>query len=214
MDILYEDNHLFVVNKEAGRAMQEVPGDKDDLTSLAKAYIKERDNKPGGVFLHAVHRLDKPVSGIAVFAKTQKALERMNRFIREGRFTKTYFALVEGEIPPSGHLKDYLFHGDHKALLWDTPQEGYKRAELTFRRMRLIDGFSLVEINLLTGRYHQIRAQLAKFGYPIVNDDKYGSRVKKAAPGIFLHHGKVSFPHPVKEEMLLLKSEVPLYFDS
>ncbi|CRX38735.1 RluA family pseudouridine synthase [Estrella lausannensis] len=214
MNILYEDNHLLVLNKDAGRVMQEAPGSADDLTSCAKAFIKERDQKPGGVFLHAVHRLDKPVSGIAVFAKTQKALERMNRFIREGRFNKIYFALVEGEIPASGHLKDYLFHGDHKAVLRNSPQEGYKRAELTFRRLRQGHGFSLVEINLLTGRYHQIRAQLSNFGYPIVNDDKYGSRIKKAAPGICLHHGKVSFPHPVKEETLLLECQVPAYFDS
>lgn len=214
MNILYEDNHLFIVLKEAGRAMQESAGDTDDLTTLAKAYIKARDQKPGGVFLHAVHRLDKPVSGIAVFAKTQKGLERMNRIIREGKFTKTYFALVEGEIPVSGSLQDYLFHGDHKALLSDVPQEGYKKAELNFRRVRQFGGLSIIEVNLLTGRYHQIRAQLAKFGYPIVNDDKYGSRKRKDAPGIFLHHGKVSFPHPVKDEVLLIEAKVPLYFDS
>lgn len=214
IDILFEDNHLLVVNKEAGRVMQESSGSEEDLTTLAKDFIKERDKKPGGVFLHAVHRLDKPVSGIAVFAKSQKALERMNRFVRENLFKKTYYALLEGEVPASGHLTHYLFHGDHKALVSDTPREGYKKGELSYKRIRCSQGLSLVEVALLTGRYHQIRAQFSRSGHPVVNDDKYGSKIKKPFPGILLHHGKASFPHPVKGEVLLIEAPLPAYFDS
>jgi len=211
IEILLEDNHLIALNKRAGVATQPSPAGSDDLETEAKVFIKKRDNKPGGVFLHAVHRLDKPVSGIVVFAKTQKALARLNDALRQHLFKKTYFAIVEGHVKEQETLTHYLLHGDHRAEVSETPKEGYKKAVLNYKLLKPLGEFSLIEIDLVSGRYHQIRAQMGYIGHPVVFDEKYGAKTPGDG-GILLHHGKVAFPHPVKDETIIVESKLPNSF--
>ena len=210
MKILYEDNHLLILEKAAGIPMQVTQHSEQDLESLAKLFIKKRDHKPGAVFLHAVHRLDKPVSGIAVFAKTTKALQRLNASLRSSLFKKTYYAVVEGIIAETGILEHYLFHGHFRADISISPKDGYKKASLTFRRVRTGPDWSLVEVSLISGRYHQIRAQFSFIGHPIFFDVKYHSSKNGINAGILLHHSKVEFPHPVNKNTLVIES--PYHF--
>lgn len=192
--------------------MQKSPHSSIDLESLAKEFIKKRDHKSGGVFLHAIHRLDKPVSGIAVFAKTQKALERLNASLRNALFKKTYFAIVEGIVKESEHLEHYLFHGNFRAEIATDPLPDYKKASLIYKRLKTGDDWSLIEINLISGRYHQIRAQLSFIGHPIFYDEKYGSQKIPSEEGILLHHGKCELVHPVKKQTMVIESPLPQMF--
>ena len=192
--------------------MQKSLSSHEDLESAAKLFIKNRDKKPGGVFLHAVHRLDKPVSGIALFAKTKKALTRLNESIRKGLFKKTYYAALEGTLNEEGTLEHYLFHGDFRAIVSTSPKEGYKKAILNYKVLKTTLTKTLVEIDLISGRYHQIRAQFSHISHPVVFDEKYGSKTTGDYEGILLHHGKLTFPHPVKEEMMTIESELPREF--
>jgi 23S rRNA pseudouridine1911/1915/1917 synthase len=196
VDILYEDNHVIVVDKPAGLLTQPSGTDGDNLEDRVKKFIKKRGNKPGKVFLEAVHRLDKPAFGLVVFAKTSKALSRLNAAQREKKFRKFYRAKVEGALPkPEGTLENILFHDRHIARVVGQDHPKGKQAVLHYRE---IDGESnLVEIELVTGRYHQIRAQLAHIGCPIVGDKKYGS-LTHLPSGIYLEHYRVEFPHPTK----------------
>ncbi|MEX0961981.1 MAG: RNA pseudouridine synthase [Simkaniaceae bacterium] len=197
----YLDNHLFIVEKEAGRLTQEDGRSKHSLENDAKKFIKEKFQKPGRVFLHPVHRLDKPVSGLVIFARSSKALARLNEAQRERKIEKRYLALIEGKMPgEKGNLKNLISHQSHRAHIG----EG-KEAELFYRVVKKKEGLQLVEIQLVTGRYHQIRAQLAEVGCPIVGDKKYGSRIK--ANRIYLHHYFVRFQHPVKDEEIEVKSD-------
>ncbi len=197
--VLYLDNHLFIVNKPAGLLTQPTENSSDSLEELAKAYIKERFEKPGAVYLHAVHRLDKPVSGIVLFARTSKALSRLQEQQRNREIQKVYFALVDQEPKDkSGELKHKLLHGSHKAEV----SESGKEAILRYR----VVGKNLLRIELITGRYHQIRAQLAAIGSPIVGDKKYGSHKSCAEGQIALHHGEMVFVHPTtKKEINISK---------
>ncbi|NGX39582.1 MAG: Ribosomal large subunit pseudouridine synthase C [Chlamydiae bacterium] len=192
MEPIHCDNHVLVLNKPPGIATQ------PDFHEQAKAWVKKAFNKPGAVFLEPVHRLDKPVGGLVLFARTSKALSRLNEAMRERQVHKIYHAIVEGKLEGSGRLKHTLLHGDHRAIV----DPSGKEALLDYRVLETGEDQTLVEIELLTGRYHQIRAQFAAIGHPIVGDQKYGSRSKKDA--IYLAHVKLSFPHPTTKEMLVL----------
>jgi 23S rRNA pseudouridine1911/1915/1917 synthase len=194
IDILYEDNHLLALDKPAGLATQESMHNQASLEILAKAYIKEAYQKPGNVFVQPIHRLDKPTSGIVLFAKTSKSLSRLQEAMRHHQLQKTYLALVEGSVTPKdGTLKHALVHLEHKA---EVAPEG-KMAILHYQTRENQDDRTLLEINLCTGRYHQIRAQFAHIGHPVVGDHKYGAKSRLANDIIRLHHHKLSFSHPV-----------------
>ena len=193
--IVSSDNHLLVVEKPAEVATQ------PDLTEMGKAWIKKKYQKPGNVFLHPIHRLDKPVSGLVLFARTSKALSRLQEMMRERKIEKIYHALVEGKLPEAeGQLVHHLKHGSFRA---EVSREG-KEAVLDYRVLRQEKGITLLEIHLITGRYHQIRAQLADTGCPILGDEKYGSR-RSWPKGIALHSSELRCEHPVTHESLVLK---------
>lgn len=191
VNVLHCDNHLLVLSKPAGLLTQPNNTSADSLEAWAKRYLKQRFNKPGNVFCEAVHRLDRPVSGVVLFARTSKALSRLNDAQRAGKFRKTYIAKVEGH-PTSGTYIDHLTHAERKALI----DPHGKRCELDFTTLASTSNTSLVEIHLKTGRYHQIRAQFAHHGHPIVGDQKYG----RGGELLYLHHAKLIFPHPVTHE--------------
>lgn len=208
IDILFEDNHILVVNKPAGIPTQDAPGQSISLESMAKSWLKEKYAKPGAVYLHAIHRLDKPVSGIVVFAKTSKALSRLNEEIRTKKTKKQYVALVAGLMAKSeGVLENYLFHGEHKAVL-SNPREG-QLARLKYFVLQKMDHQSLLSVLLDTGRYHQIRAQLSFAGHPIIGDQKYGSKLPFKDNAIALHHYAFSIAHPITKELLIFKVPCP-----
>ena len=212
--IIYEDNHLLAVNKLPGQLVQ---GDKSGDTCLAeeiKAYLKERDNKPGNVFCGVVHRLDRPVSGVVIFAKTGKALSRMNELVKSRDFKKTYLAVVKS-MPPQqqGHLEDYLLRNSqlNKSFVTDNPNA--KDAKLAVLDYRVLEtsagGYHLLEIQLHTGRHHQIRCQLAHLGCPIKGDLKYGYERSNPDGSISLHSYSIQFEHPVRHETVLITAPIP-----
>lgn len=202
--IVFEDNHLLVVDKPAGLLTQPTDASEESAEGWAKAWIKSKCGKPGNVFLHAVHRLDRPVSGIVVFARTSKALSRLNEAMRSKSCRKIYHALVEGAPPsPEGRLEHYLTHDHHRATVFDTPRPEAVKATLVYRVLERRGDYTLVEIELETGRYHQIRAQLAAVGCPIVNDVKYGSRTGDGSI-ISLQHVSLTIPHPITKADLVL----------
>ncbi len=210
MEIIFEDNHLLVVNKPAGLLTQPSGTLQDNLEFQCKNWIKEKFNKPGQVFLEAVHRLDKPVSGIVLFARTSKALSRLNESMREKSFVKKYCALVEGILDPrEGALEHYLLHDDFQATVVSARTPEAKLSKLHYQTLKNNNLFSLVEITLETGRYHQIRAQLSATNHPIVGDKKYGSQVKFPPNTIALHHFYLEFLHPITKETLVFKSALP-----
>ncbi len=203
VEVLYEDNHILVVNKPAGIATQPSPTSNESLELNCKRWVKEKYQKPGNVFLHAIHRLDKPVSGIVLFARTSKALSRLNAAMRSREMQKVYIAHVEGCLKPQeGTLEHYLVHGDHYAHLASPTSKDAKRACLHYVVKQYQDSMSVVEISLETGRYHQIRAQMAAVGHPVVGDLKYGSSLSKEEGTIALCHASFSFPHPISKERL------------
>jgi len=210
--ILYEDNHLMVVNK---RVSQIVQGDKTgdvSLDKLLKVFIKERDKKPGDVFLGIPHRLDRPVSGAVVFAKTSKALSRMAALFKAKEVEKVYHAIVERcPQPDSGTLEHYLTRNtqQNKSYIHDREVNGSKQARLHYRKLASSDRYHLLEIKLETGRHHQIRAQLSGIGSVIKGDRKYGARRSNPNGGISLHARRISFIHPVKKERLEVLAPYP-----
>ncbi len=202
-DILYEDNHLMVVAKRAGDLVQPDPEGGSALENEIKAFLKVRDAKPGDVFLGVVHRIDRPVSGAVLFAKTSKALARLNEMIKERRIRKTYLAIVEG----SPHGDAGLLVGNlvrdgrtNKSRIVAKPTSDSKEARLEYRIVARGDRYSLLEVDLLTGRHHQIRCQLAALGNPIRGDLKYGAARSLPAGGISLHSYSIGFVHPVKAQ--------------
>ena len=198
--MLYEDNHIIIVNKEVGEIVQ---GDKtgdEPLSETVKEWIKTRHDKPGNVFLGVVHRLDRPVSGVVVFAKTSKALTRLNEMFRKGEVHKIYWALVAGKPePPEGLLTNYLrtVERNNKTYISDVPTSDTKEARLIYHTIACGDNYSLLEIELLTGRKHQIRAQLSAIGHPIKGDLKYGAKRSNKDAGISLVAKNIKFVHPV-----------------
>ena len=214
MDVIYEDNHLLVVNKPAGILTQPSGTDQDSLEAQAKLYIKEKYQKPGNVFLGAVHRIDKPVSGLIIFARTSKALSRLQAAMREKKYTKIYQALVEGKLTPSeGTLEHYLIHDDYRATVATEKHSLAKFSRLHYKTLKIEKGISLLEIELDTGRYHQIRVQFADSGHPIIGDLKYGSKKSlSASNAIEIHHQSITFLHPVTGVEMVLKAPLPTYF--
>lgn len=211
-NILYEDNHLLIVNKPAGELVQ---GDKTGDMTLAeqcKLYIKEKYNKPGDVFLGVVHRLDRPVSGAVIFARTSKGLERMNKLFKERQVDKTYWALTTHRPPNTeGELIHWLKKNTkiNKTNAFNKEVSGSQKAILFYKLIGRIAEYYLLEIKLMTGRPHQIRAQLSKIGCPIVGDVKYGYPHANKDGSIHLHSRSVSFEHPVKKEKITRKAPLP-----
>lgn len=210
--VLYTDNHLLVVNKAAGVLVQgDSTGDKP-LVELAKDYIAKEFNKPGAVFLGVVHRLDRPVSGIVVLARTSKALERMNELFRSRQTTKTYWALVKNKPPQhEGTLIHWLQKDSvkNKTTAFTKEREGALRSELNYKILGPVQDHWLLEINPITGRPHQIRVQLASMGCAIRGDVKYGYPVANTDASINLHARRLSFTHPVKKEMVTFEAPLP-----
>lgn len=210
--VLYEDNHIVAINKSNRDLVQ---GDKTGDVSLdkkIKSYIKEKYDKPGEVFLGVTHRLDRPVSGVVLFARTSKALTRLNKMFQDKVVKKTYWALVKN-VPPntSGTLIHYLKRNPekNKSFCHDKEVPGAKRAELDYELIGKSDTYFLLKINLKTGRHHQIRAQLAKMGCPIKGDLKYGFPRSTNYGGIALHAREIAFTHPVKKEQIHIIAEPP-----
>jgi len=212
LQVLYEDNHIIIVNKRAGDIVQgDKTGDKP-LSDVVKEYIAEKYNKPGNVFLGVVHRLDRPTTGIIVFARTSKALPRLNALFAEKKAKKTYWAVVKNE-PPKTH--DTLTHWlrknpkNNKSTAFSKEIEGSKKAILDYEVKKRLDRYVLLEIQLHTGRHHQIRAQLSSIGCKIKGDLKYGFDRSNKDASIHLHARKLVFTHPVKKEQLEIIAPLP-----
>lgn len=207
LNIIYIDNHLLVLNKPGDLLTQPDNSQNESLEELAKEYLKKKQNKER-VFLQAIHRLDKPVSGLVLFARTSKALGRLNEEIKKKRVLKRYLAQVEGKVLKEKELlTHYIFHDDHKAKIFSTEKAHTKRAELEYRVLRRADEQTLVDIDLLTGRYHQIRAQFSAIGHPVVGDKKYFS--KDELRTIRLHAYFLEFFHPISKKKLTFISIYP-----
>ena len=212
MNVIYEDNHIIVVNKESGEIVQ---GDKTGDTPLSdcvKDYLKRKYQKPGNVFLGVVHRLDRPVSGLVVFAKTSKALSRLNEMFRKGEVHKTYWAIVKNAPKePSGRLTHWIYRNEkqNKSYAYNSEVSGSKKAVLDYRLLASGDNYHILEIRLLTGRHHQIRCQLSAMGSPIRGDLKYGAQRSNPDGSISLLSRHVKFVHPVSKELVSLDAPLP-----
>ena len=210
--ILYEDNHILIINKKAGEIVQ---GDKtgdEPLGETLKAFIAMRDSKPGQVFMGVPHRIDRPVSGAVVFAKTSKALERLSAMFREGSVHKTYWALVcKAPKEKEALVKGWISRNErlNKSFFSVKPVPGAKEARLRYSHIADTDRYFLLEVELLTGRHHQIRCQLAALGCPIKGDLKYGAPRSNPDGGISLHARRISFIHPVKKEPVDVTAPLP-----
>ncbi|MBD8390213.1 RluA family pseudouridine synthase [Dysgonomonas sp. BGC7] len=212
MTVLYEDNHIIIVNKAVSEIVQ---GDKTGdmpLSDIVKEYLKEKYNKPGNVFCGVTHRLDRPTSGIVVFAKTSKALSRLNEMFKNKEIKKIYWAVVKN-IPKQmeATLTHHLVRNEkqNKSYAYDKEKTGSKLAILHYRLIAHSDKYNLLEVNLETGRHHQIRCQLSKIGCPIKGDLKYGADRSNPDGGISLHARKISFIHPVSKEVIEVTAPVP-----
>jgi 23S rRNA pseudouridine1911/1915/1917 synthase len=209
--ILYEDNHLIVVNKVSSEIVQ---GDKTGdvpLVELLKAYLKERYDKPGNVFCGVIHRIDRPVSGVVLFAKTSKALSRMNSLVATHQINKRYWAIVENGLPhEEEYCIDYMRKNEqmNKSFVSLEAQKGWQKAELSYKMVGQSDRYFKVEVALYTGRHHQIRAQLAAHGAPIKGDIKYGARRSNKDGSIALHARSVSFEHPVNHAIITIEAPI------
>lgn len=212
MTVLYEDNHIIIVNKTVSEIVQgDKTGDKP-LSEIVKEWIKEKYNKPGNVFCGVTHRLDRPVSGIVVFAKTSKALPRLNKMFQDKEIKKTYWAIVKNKPRETeGTLTNYLVRNEkqNKSYAYDTEKPDSKKAILHYKLIGQSDKYNLLEIDLETGRHHQIRCQLAKMGCVIKGDLKYGADRSNPDGGISLHARKITFIHPVSKELIEVTAPVP-----
>lgn len=212
MEVLYEDNHVIIVNKKAGEIVQ---GDKTGDRTLAddvKAYIKEKYAKPGEVYLGVTHRLDRPVSGAVVFARTGKGLSRMNELFRKGEVYKTYLAIVQNcPHKEAGELRGWIVRNEkqNKSYCYDHEVKDSKEARLRYRLVGRSDRYFLLAVELLTGRHHQIRCQLSAMGCPIKGDLKYGARRSNPDGSISLHAWRVEFEHPVSHLHISVKAALP-----
>ena len=225
MEILYEDNHIIAVNKTCNEIVQ---GDKTGdtpLSEIVKAYIKDKYNKPGEVFLGVTHRLDRPTSGVVLFARTSKALTRLNEMFKEKSklstvncqlsIKKTYWAIVQGEPKqPESRLENWLVKNEaqNKSYITNQGAKDAKQAVLSYKTLAKGDHYTLLEVNLETGRHHQIRCQLAAIGCPIKGDLKYGAKRSNPDGGICLHARQIAFIHPVKKEPVTIVASVPKEF--
>ena len=212
MRVVYEDNHIIIVYKESGEIVQ---GDKTGdtpLSDIVKQYIKEKYNKPGNVFLGVVHRLDRPVAGLVVFAKTSKATSRLNDMFRKGELHKTYWALTRN-VPkePEALLTNWIVRNEkqNKSYAYDSEVTNSKKAQLRYKVIGKSDNYCLLEVHLMTGRHHQIRCQLAHMGCPIKGDLKYGSPRSNPDGSISLQAHHLEFVHPVSKEAISVTAPVP-----
>ena len=223
MEVIYEDNHIIIVNKKSGEIVQgDKTGDRP-LSDIVKDYIKEKYAKPGAVFLGVVHRLDRPVSGLVVFARTSKALSRLNKMFAEGEVHKTYWAIVRSEkvkvksekfataTQDWQTLEHWLVRNEkqNKSYAYDQEKPNAKKAILKYRVLSQSDNYSLLEVNLMTGRHHQIRCQLAAIGCPIKGDLKYGAPRSNPDGSISLLSRRVEFVHPVSKETIIAEAPLP-----
>ena len=212
MEVVYEDNHLIIVNKKSGEIVQgDKTGDRP-LSEIIKDYIKKEYCKPGNVFLGVVHRLDRPVSGLVIFAKTSKALARLNEMFRVGEVHKTYWAITKN-CPQQleGELTNWLVRNEkqNKSYAYDKEVPNSKKAILRYKVIGRSDNYALIEVHLMTGRHHQIRCQLAKMGCPIKGDLKYGAQRSNPDGSISLQAHKVEFIHPVSKKEIIVEAPIP-----
>ena len=212
LKVLFEDNHIVIVNKRSGDITQgDRTGDKP-LSDVVKEYIKDKYNKPGDVFLGVVHRLDRPTSGVIIFARTSKALERLNKMLRDKTINKTYWAVVKDAPKKEKQtLVNYLKKNpkNNKSSVFTKEIDGSKKATLHYQVLKKLDNYSLLEIDLETGRHHQIRAQLSSIGFPIKGDLKYGFNRSNKDGSIHLHARKIEFIHPVSKEQISIIAPTP-----
>ena len=211
LEILYEDNHCLAVYKPAGRLSTHFEGQEETLDRDVKAYLKEKYHKPGNVFLGVVHRLDRPVSGVLLFARTSKAAARLSQQFREGSIEKVYWAIVEGEVQRlAGSLEDWLLKNEQarRVEVVEPRTEGARQALLHYQRRNQHAGLTWLEVRPQTGRTHQLRVQLAHHGHPICGDARYGA-VHVFPRGIALHARSLTFLHPIRYEPITLSAEVP-----
>jgi 23S rRNA pseudouridine1911/1915/1917 synthase len=212
-DILYEDNHLIAINKRAGDIVQVDETGDEPLDEMVKKYIAAKYNKPNGAFLGVVHRLDRPVSGVILFAKTSKALERMNAIFKNREVRKTYFAVVRNKPATlQGNLVHWLIKNPQKNVVTAYNKEvvGSQRSELDYKLIGEVGGFYLLQVNPLTGRSHQIRVQLSTMDCPIVGDNKYGYPRGSRKGSICLHARQLEFIHPVQKEPVKIFATLPV----
>ena len=212
MTVVYEDNHIIVVNKTASEIVQADKTGDTPLSETVKHYLKEKYQKPGNVFLGVTHRLDRPVSGLVIFAKTSKALTRLNEMFRTSEVKKTYWAVVKNAPQePEGELVHFLVRNEkqNKSYAYYKEVPNSKKAILHYRLIGHSENYYLLEVDLKTGRHHQIRCQLAKMGCPIKGDLKYGSPRSNPDGSICLHARRVRFIHPVSKELIELEAPLP-----
>ena len=212
MNVLYEDNHIIIINKAAGEIVQgDKTGDKS-LCDTMKQYIKEKYAKPGNVFIGLPHRLDRPVSGVVVFAKTSKALERLNGMFRDGNVKKIYWAITKGKpMKAEGEISSWILRNEKMNKSFSYPKEvkGSKHALLSYTLKAASQNYNLIEVELKTGRHHQIRCQLASIGCPIKGDLKYGAQRSNPDGSISLHARYIEFIHPVSKQLIQVTAPVP-----
>lgn len=212
MEIVYEDNHLIIVNKACGEIVQGDRTGDEPLVETLKQWIKEKYQKPGNVFCGVIHRIDRPTSGLVVFARTSKGLSRMNELFRKGEVHKTYWAIVQNRPPKqTDTLTHYLVAHEkgNRTEVFDAPKEGAQKAVLKYRLIAEGDRYHLLEVELLTGRKHQIRAQLSHIGCPIKGDLKYGARRSNPGGGISLQSHRICFQHPVSKLEIDITAPTP-----
>lgn len=212
MEVVYEDNHILIVNKACGEIVQGDRTGDEPLVEKLKRWIKEKYSKPGNVFCGVTHRIDRPTCGLVVFARTSKGLSRMNELFRDGKVKKIYWAIVKNRPPKDEDtITSYLtpVEKNNKTYVSNTPREGAQKAELHYRVIAGSDNYFLLEVNLLTGRKHQIRAQLASMGCPVKGDLKYGARRSNPGGGISLQSHRIVFEHPVSHIQVDVTAPVP-----
>jgi 23S rRNA pseudouridine1911/1915/1917 synthase len=210
--VLYEDNHIIIVNKRSSDLVQGDSTGDEPLDDIVREYVRKKYNKPGEVFLGVVHRLDRPVSGCVVYARTSKALSRLSELFRTRQVKKIYWAIVSVRpLAEEGTLQHYLKKNEkqNKSYVYAREVKGSKEAELSYRVLARSERYYLLEVDLHTGRHHQIRAQLAAAGCPVKGDLKYGSKRSNDGGGISLHARRVTFPHPVKNEEVMVEAPLP-----
>jgi len=212
MEVVYEDNHIIIINKASGEIVQGDKSGDTPLADLVKDYIKRKYNKPGNVFLGVVHRLDRPVSGLVVFARTSKALTRLNDMFRNGDIHKTYWAITRNRPPEEeATLTHWITRNtqQNKSYAADREKPNSKKAMLRYRLIGCTDNYHLLEVQLMTGRHHQIRCQLAHIGCPIKGDLKYGAQRSNPDGSICLHARRVEFVHPVTKQTIVAEAPLP-----
>jgi len=212
MEVIYEDNHLIAVNKNCHEIVQGDQTGDTPLAEMLKLWLKEKYGKPGNVFVGVIHRLDRPVTGVVLFAKTSKALARFNELFRLGKIEKTYWAITKNcPVEPEGELKHWLVRYEklNKSKAFDNERPDAQQAVMHYRLISKSDHYNLLEIDLKTGRHHQIRAQLAKIGCPVKGDLKYGAERSNPDGGISLHARRLAFIHPVSQQPVEIIAPVP-----